>query len=84
MHCLRIPADHRLRRLVSPVGTTARPGRSEHIRILNNFGETLEYLQQDGSFNSIRPSDFGLELARPETTGGVVIILQHPAPSQTY
>jgi hypothetical protein len=86
MNCLGIPADHRLRRLVSPVGTTARPGRSEHIRILNNFGETLGHLQQDGSFNSIRPSelDFGLELARPETAGGVVIILQHPAPSQTY
>jgi len=86
MNCLGIPADHRLRRLVSPVETTARPDRSEHIRILNNFGKTLAYLQQDGSSNSIRPSelDFGLELARPETTGGVVIVLQHPAPSQTY
>jgi hypothetical protein len=83
---LGIPADDRLGQLVSPVQTTARPGRSEHVRILKRFGDILGYQQEDGSPSPIRPSelDFGLELARPETTGGVVVILQHPALSQTY
>lgn len=86
MYCLGIPADHRLRRLVSPVQISAQSSRSEHIRILKSFGGTLEYQQEDGSSSPILSSelDFGLELARPETTGGIVVILQHPAPSQTY
>ena len=28
--------------------------------------------------------DFGIELARPEVTGGIAVILQHPDPSQEY
>ncbi|WPA99298.1 uncharacterized protein RHO25_003915 [Cercospora beticola] len=85
MRCLGIPIDHRLRGLSQttneqkPMQETA----SEHIRILSKFGHSLSR-HENGDCLPAHELDFGLELARPECTGGLVIVLDHPSPSQTY
>lgn len=89
MHCLEIPVDHRLPNLASLLyhNEPAHGPRSEHVDILSKFGQSLSIERDDGKIRSRLPADeldFGLELARPECTGGLVVALHHPDPSQIY
>ncbi|GIZ45889.1 hypothetical protein CKM354_000903700 [Cercospora kikuchii] len=85
MRCLGIPVDHRLRGLRRTPGEQqpTQDSTSEHIRILSEFGRSLTD-KNDDDFLSAHELDFGLELARPECTGGLVIVLYRPDPSQDY
>jgi hypothetical protein len=87
MRCLGIPVDHRLRNFINNKSGIVGAKPSGHIRMLKDYGESVrvEALPGDVATElSVEELDFALELARPETTGGVVIILYHPDPSQTY
>jgi hypothetical protein len=79
MECLGIPIDHRLRRLireVRPIDSDALD--SDHIRILQKFGTSLKI----GASLATCDLSFGIEMARPETKGGVVVVLLQPHSSQ--
>lgn len=81
MECLGIPIDHRLRRIIREVRPSDTNGEdSDHIRILHEFGTSLK----SGTRDYLSPCDlsFGIELARPESKGGIVIVLQQPHSSQ--
>lgn len=84
MLCLDIPLDHRLIRtqtIKSPPCPLPDHGKS-HVDILGDFGRQL--IEKDDCDVSWAELDFTLELARPESTGGLVIILEQPHPSQEY
>ncbi|KAB5517549.1 hypothetical protein GE09DRAFT_1158220 [Coniochaeta sp. 2T2.1] len=83
MECLGIPIDHRLRRRIRGVRTTNASGQDgEHVRILHDFGIALE---SDGSrYLQICDLSFGIEMARPETKGGVLVALLRPDSKQIY
>ncbi|KAI1828752.1 hypothetical protein DTO027I6_10311 [Penicillium roqueforti] len=81
MECLGIPIDHRLRRLIREVQPRDTNGEdSDHIRILHEFGTSLKI----GTRDYLTPCDlsFGIEMARPESKGGIVVVLQQPHSSQ--
>ncbi|KAJ6019761.1 hypothetical protein N7499_003165 [Penicillium canescens] len=81
MECLVMPIDHRLRRLIREVRPIDTNGEdSDHIRILHKFGTSLKIEKTD----YLTPSDlsFGIEMARPESKGGMVVVLQQPHSSQ--
>lgn len=87
MHCLSIPIDHRLQKLIYGGYEHADIGTSDHVQILRRFGEKIRTRCDDEEFPQRLPAgllDFCLELARPEEKGGVAIVLYHPDPSQTY
>lgn len=73
MECLSIPIDHRLRQLIRKALSINANGDSEHIRILQRFGKSLKNGQSD--YFSTYDLSFGLELARPESKAGVVVVL---------
>ncbi|EMC97235.1 hypothetical protein BAUCODRAFT_444728 [Baudoinia panamericana UAMH 10762] len=85
MRCLDIPTDHRLRKILNcqPKLQQSSGERSDHLRILEKFGQGILRSAQ-ASAVSVPELDFCLELARPETTGGIVVVLQHPDFSQIY
>ena len=85
MRCLDIPTDHRLRKTLRRQDQPfeSRGERSAHLRILEEFGQAVRLDAQDSAL-PIPEIDFCLELARPETSGGVVVVLQHPDSSQIY
>lgn len=81
MECLGIPIDHRLRRLireVRPIDTNA--GDTDHIQILQEFGTSLKIGTRD--YLATCDLSFGIEMARPESKGGVVVVLLQPHSSQ--
>ncbi|KAJ6019701.1 hypothetical protein N7522_001768 [Penicillium canescens] len=81
MECLAMPIDHRLRRLIREVRPIDTNGEdSDHIRTLHKFGTSLKIETTD----YLTPSDlsFGIEMARPESKGGMVVVLQQPHSSQ--
>ena len=82
-HCLQIPIDHRLRSLLRPHSPVSNPftGQSEHASILEKYGRDL---QSSGEKIGRPEIDFAKKLAMPETKGGIVILLQQPAPNQQY
>lgn len=76
MECLGIPIDHRLRRVIRETRHMDRDQEnSEHLQLLRRFGSSLEI---DNSDYPIFDLSFGLEMARPELKGGVLIVLQRP------
>lgn len=81
MKCLGIPVDHRLRRIIknSP-DPKLGVERSDHIDILHELGSTTERKDEiaTGELNHL------LELASPETQGGVLPVLLRPPRNQTY
>jgi hypothetical protein len=80
MECLGVPIDHRLRRVIREARCVDRDkGNSEHIRILHSFGSSLEV---DLSDYPICDLSFGLEMARPELKGCVLIVLERPHSTQ--
>ncbi|KAJ5796874.1 uncharacterized protein N7518_005414 [Penicillium psychrosexuale] len=81
MECLGIPIGHRLRRIIREVQPSDTNGEdSDHIRILHKFGTSLKIETSD----YLTPCDlsFGIEMARPESKGGIVVVLQQPHSSQ--
>jgi hypothetical protein len=77
MECLDIPVDHRLQSLIRkilPPGISRTTG--DHIQILREFGDRLSW--QDRRPICVNELNFGLDLACPETTGGVLVLLQQP------
>ena len=52
----------------------------DHIRTLHNFGTSLKI----GTSDYLTPCDlsFGIEMARHESKGGIVVVLQQPHYSQ--
>lgn len=84
MLCLDIPPDHRLirSRTVEPPPHSPPTLDNTHIDILGNFGRKL--IKDDANDVSWAELDFTLEMARPESTGGLAIILAQPHPSQEY
>ncbi|KAF2278991.1 uncharacterized protein EI97DRAFT_431208 [Westerdykella ornata] len=81
--CLGVPIDHRL----EPVFATglitpdpfAAPGG--HARTIESYGRRRQKYGVGISDNEVK---FAKWLAMPETTGGVVIVLQQPAEHQRY
>lgn len=86
MRCLEIPVDHRLRRWISTKCGSLGSGPSQHVHLLKLLGDDVKSQLPGGvPFGlAMDEIDFGLELARPETKGGIVILLYHPDPSQSY
>lgn len=88
MRCLDIPTDDRLRKTLHCQDQRDGLGgeRSDHLRILEEFDQAI--LLETGTAREpalpITEIDFCLELARPERVGGIVVVLQHPDPSQIY
>lgn len=80
MECLGIPIDHRLRRLIRKAQPINTDEDSEHVRILQRFGKDLKIGQRD--YLSTYDLSFGLELARPESKAGVVVVLLQPHSTQ--
>lgn len=80
MECLGVPIDHRLRPAIRGgrrIG--ADKGYSEHIRLLHTFGSSLTVDQSEYPMCDL---SFGLEMARPEVKGGVLIVLERPHSNQ--
>ncbi|OQE10571.1 hypothetical protein PENFLA_c089G10859 [Penicillium flavigenum] len=80
MQCLGIPIDHRLRCIIreAPSIDTSRTN-SEHVRLLYEFGTSLKV---DGSDYPLYDLSFALEMARPESKGGLLIALLQPHSKQ--
>lgn len=87
MTCLQIPVDHRLRKIIKDFGPITSPTQAlgNHVKLLHEFGDRLIY---DGDASkkavSVLNMDFTLQLARPESTGGVLALLLHPDKSQLF
>lgn len=80
MECLGVPIDHRLRRVIREARRIDRDKEnSDHIQLLHSFGSSLEV---DESDYPICDLSFGLEMARPELKGGVLIVLERPHSKQ--
>jgi hypothetical protein len=78
--CLEIPIDHRLEPLLGArLATPGGPGR--HTREIEKYGQRL---QKDGEYISDKEVKFAKWLAKPDTKGGVVIVLLQPAEHQRY
>ena len=77
-HCLHIPTDHRLRSLLRPDPPTpdAYTGCGKHALILERYGRDLRI--------SLPEIQHAKTLAKPETKGGVLVLLQQPAHNQQY
>ena len=82
-HCLHIPIDHRLRSLLrpDPPASDLCAGRGKHAMILEQYGRDLRIAGEKISLPEI---EFTKTLAIPETKGGVLVLLQQPAPNQQY
>ncbi|KGO51822.1 hypothetical protein PEX2_065420 [Penicillium expansum] len=80
MQCLGIPIDHRLRFIIreAPSIDTSRT-HSEHVHLLYEFGTSLKV---DDSDYPLYDLSFALEMARPESKGGVLIALLQPHSKQ--
>lgn len=71
MDCLGVPIDHRLRRVIREARHIDRDSEdSDHIQLLHSFGSSLEVGE---SAYPICDLSFGLEMARPELKGGVLM-----------
>lgn len=87
MTCLQISVDHRLRKIIKGFGPITSPSQAlgNHVKLLHEFGGRLIY---DGEASkkavSVLNMDFTLQLARPESTGGVLVLLLHPDKSQLF
>lgn len=79
--CLGIPVDHRLEQLLTTDLTTPGSSTGGHARAIEGYGRHLEKVRADISHHEI---EFAKWLAKPETTGGVVIVLLQPAQHQRY
>ncbi|KAH6668543.1 hypothetical protein B0J14DRAFT_169192 [Halenospora varia] len=83
MECLGIPVDHRLRTLIRkirPIGISKVTGA--HLQILREFGESL--VGEDDEPINISELNFALDLAGPDTTGGILVLLLQPLETQMY
>jgi hypothetical protein len=80
MQCLGIPIDHRLRCIIreAPSIDTSRT-KSEHVDLLYKFGTALKVDDRDYPLYDL---NFALEMARPESKGGVLIALLQPHSKQ--
>jgi hypothetical protein len=82
MQCLGIPVDFRLRKFIRE---WRRPVLSDltstHIKTLYDFGKQVK--GENAELTSDQVS-FALDLAKPQTQGGVVIVVLQPTTDQTY
>jgi hypothetical protein len=81
--CLGFPIDHRLESLFKTGLAAADPSgeRGSHARIIESYGHHLQEDREDISEDEVQ---FAKWLAKPRTTGGVVIALLQPAEHQRY
>ncbi|KAJ6126984.1 hypothetical protein N7523_002596 [Penicillium sp. IBT 18751x] len=80
MQCLNIPIDHRLRWIIREAPSMgSSETSSEHVHLLHDFGTSLEV---DGDDYPLEDLSFALEMARPESQGGVLIALLQPHSKQ--
>jgi len=68
--CLGIAIDHRIRRLIEPVEYFPPDGTGNHISILDARGRILG---RSGAERAVT-----VELAGPQSTGNVTVVLQQP------
>lgn len=54
----------------------------DHVQILREFGESLVW--DDDEPTNISELNFALDLAGPDTIGGILVLLQQPLETQTY
>jgi hypothetical protein len=74
--------DHRLGSLIRkirPIGISKAVGA--HVQILREFGESLRW---ENKCIEISKLNFGLEFAGPDTTGGILVLLEQHSKSQSY
>ncbi|PQE27949.1 hypothetical protein CJF30_00009155 [Rutstroemia sp. NJR-2017a BBW] len=80
--CNGIPVDHRLKQFL----TSARQKHShevgKHVDLIETFGNTM--VRDNRTTPTKHEAGFAAWLARPDTTGGLVIALQQPAKSQVF
>ncbi|KAJ5383746.1 hypothetical protein N7517_001657 [Penicillium concentricum] len=73
MECLGIPVDHRLRRLIREGRSMDANGAdSKHVQLLLEFGSSIILNEHAYPMCDL---GFELEMARPETKGGVLVAL---------
>lgn len=80
MECLGIPIDHRVRRVIREARSmnTSVPD-SKHLEPLYGLGTCLKINKEEYPMNDL---SFGLEMARQESKGGVLIALLQPHSTQ--
>lgn len=80
MQCLGIPIDHRLRRLIREAQSVdTKQADSNHLLPLHDFGMSLTVDEHEYPISDL---SFGLEMARPESKGGLLIALLRPHSTQ--
>jgi hypothetical protein len=82
--CLDIPIDHRLGPLLGTGLTRTSTSVVEfdnHAQEIENYGHYLQKYRKDITNDEV---NFARWLAKPETKGGVVIVLERPAQYQQY
>jgi hypothetical protein len=86
MLCLEIPLDYRLSKIIKDFRSVPQRSHnhSEHLKLLYNFGKLLYYNGNEAEKVPPLELDFALQLARPEITGGILIVLLHPDSSQKF
>jgi len=82
MECLDIPVDHRLTPLIRGMKIPNQTQRSTHLDTLQYWGDLLsKYRKEPIPSTEIYHA---LELAKPGTKGGVLVVLPEPYRKQTF
>jgi hypothetical protein len=83
MECLDIPVDHRLVHIIKNLSLPNYTEPSDHLKVLKEWGESPRY--PDGTMTRSSEMHHGLELAKPATKeGGVLVILLQPHSSENF
>ena len=84
MKCLGIPLDHRLLRIIRNFGPPPESTQvfGDHVKLLYDFGDSIFCDGNESKKVPFLNMEFSLQLARPEVTGGVLVLLLHPDKSQ--
>jgi hypothetical protein len=80
--CNGVPVDHRLKRFLPSAKQRYSQGVGEHVDIIRAFGNTM--VRDNKTIPKKHEVEFAAWLAKPDTTGGLVIALQQPAKSQVF
>ncbi|KAL4877423.1 hypothetical protein BJY04DRAFT_128866 [Aspergillus karnatakaensis] len=81
MECLGIPVDHRLVTIIKDLHLPLYAESSDHLNILKKWGESSTCGERPLERSRIH---HGLELAKPGTTGGVLVALLQPYSKQAF
>ena len=80
-YCIDIAVDHRLKRLVRTVPVPDTSNTTNHCQLLRNLPTRITRPKEPITDQEI---DFTAWLARPNTDGGIIVLLERPANNHPY